>query len=148
MKVIALCGNPDVDKTNTIKFLIGKLINQGATDRYHSYKIKHPTNDYEIILEYDDKILFITTKGDSRSLISNAYNDMKCEASRLKISKADVFICATHFNADSMNLLFEIANGRTSNFTIYPHIVLKADIDKTHRDVLKYRKAAEIEALI
>lgn len=151
MKVIALCGNPQTGKTTTIKHLIDNLNFKGATKVYSS-KTGAKVNDYSIILNYQGKIVAITTFGDSPSMIWSNYKRLKekiMESPTEKKCKIDVFVCASHFSRQALAMLFDIAKNGNPNVPVCePIVVLKPDVDTNLQATVIHQKALEIEQLI
>ncbi len=151
MKVIALCGQPQVGKTETLKKLIENFSNKINPE----YISKTTTNrkDLNAIFLYNKKLLLITTYGDSPDLIMEKYKYLKNKAATLKnLEYAEtVFICAAHFSGKSIDTLVNITNENNSSAFDCPIIVIKPNVpdtpDNLRNDVIK-RKVAEIEGLI
>ena len=87
MKIIALQGKSNTGKTRTLKILIEKM----RTAKHKLINEKIGKSDDWAVFEVGDKIVGISTKGDSDACINNHLAEII-----ENIDALDVFICAAH----------------------------------------------------
>ncbi len=116
MKIIVLIGKDDTGKSSTIREVIAQLIDKGATVKWYgrngsdnSTMIRNipltkigRVRDINILLEYHEKYIGITTYGDSQSLIQKSYNRIYSHSNK----NLDIFICAAH----NVNVVIDLFN--------------------------------------
>ena len=111
-KVFVINGISESGKTTKIKLIAEKLINKGAKVIYQK-ELSYPNGtDFWYILEYKQKILAITTQGDSERDLKQWYEYMQKNLRNYsdKID-FDYYICACRTKGKTINFLNEIFNG-------------------------------------
>lgn len=97
MQVIILKGDQGKGKTTTLKLLLDLLIKNGAifkaqSRNFYRWQQGKRAGDIWTIVEYNDKIIYISTVGDYPKLIEDAFK----EARSVCDINIDIFICAAH----------------------------------------------------
>lgn len=116
MKFIVLVGKDDTGKTTTLKSVIDELIAKGAKivnnqflRKFGSYvssasQLPVPKqNEITILLEYEEKLIGITTYGDTKSVLENkiqVFENIKC----------DCIIFGSHTGGSSYEYLVSLAD--------------------------------------
>lgn len=86
MKIIALQGKEKVGKTKTITRLVGLLLLEGAILR-GTGRVGQEKMDRWYLLEYKNKKIGITTRGDSQKFLAEDFTNFK---------NCYMCVCATH----------------------------------------------------
>lgn len=99
MKILALFGTGNKGKTETLNLLIDELTEQDRKNIKEEIKYG---KDRCCILEHNDKILKITTRGDNEYCLNCDYNLFP----KYK-NKVDVFICAARSKGETHKYITE-----------------------------------------
>ena len=115
MKVIALCGKSDVGKTSILKKLMRELLNENELvdsrykketvlrmidtedEKWFTKKDKKNISNLTITLEFNGKLVTITSMGDSKDLIVGSLEGAKRRLIRNgNKEEIAIYICACH----------------------------------------------------
>lgn len=96
-KVLALWGKPNNGKSETILKFVDLLIAHGA-EIESTKNSRFNAKDKWLVLKYKNKLIGITSRGDTRDLLEEDFNNFK---------KCDICICATHTRGATVKFIEE-----------------------------------------
>lgn len=96
-RILALWGKANNGKSETILKLIDLLISNGAEIK-NAKNSRINAKDKWVILSYKSKIIGVTTRGDTRALLEEDFENFKT---------CDICVCATHLYGGTVKFIAE-----------------------------------------
>lgn len=143
-KILALWGKSNNGKSETILKLVDLLINDGA--KIENVKnTRRNAKDKWFVLRYKNKLIGITSRGDTCALLEEDFNNFK---------KCDICICATHTSGATIKFIEEnyhydnIYWLRKASFSVGTNYKEKNDHLKSEYEYLNHRQAEDMMYLL
>lgn len=106
-KIIALQGKDNTGKTETLKYLLDKILVNGkavASERNFQARMQRKNWDVWSLLEYHGKCIAITSRGDADRFIKQDFYAMEQEA-KVNGKEIDIYICAVHTSGKTVDYI-------------------------------------------
>lgn len=143
-KILVLWGKSNNGKSETILKLIDLLISNGAEIK-NAKNSRINAKDKWVILSYKSKIIGVTTRGDTRDLLEEDFENFKT---------CDICVCATHLYGGTVKFIEEnyyknnIYWLRKSAFSVGTTNEVKCNDLEAKYQILNQRQAEDMKYLL